>query len=1060
MRLRVLTATLLPGLLAVAPAPYLAAQPRPTATPSLVAGIADAELLADLRFRSIGPAVMSGRISDIAVPPPDRAGGRAGRVIYVTSAGGGAWKTTNGGKTWSSITDALPVGSMGAIAVAPSDPRVVYLGTGESNNLRSSSWGNGVYRSTDGGATWTHVGLERSQHIARIIVDPRDPDVAYVAAMGPLWGPGGERGLFRTDDGGRTWTLLQSFNATTGVTDVAFDPSDPDVLYSVSYERERRPWSFVAGGPNSGLWKSTDAGTTWTALTNGVPDGDKGRMGVTVCASRTRTVYATVHHASESGVYASDDGGASWERRSNVMSIPWFFGQIRCDPSDPARVYFLGVQLQVSDDGGRTWRTIAQRTHADHHAMWIDPADPNHLMIGNDGGFFISHDRGETWDFALNLPVSTFYTVAVDQREPFYWIYGGTQDNGTWAGPVATRNRSGIMNTDWVRIGGGDGFYAAIDPTDPYTAYAESQNGALTRVDVLLDERKSIRPTAAPGQTLRWNWSSPLLISPHDHRTLYFGANYLFKSTDRGDTWTALGGDLTRQLDRDTLPIMGLRGAGGLGRHDGTAAFGNLSTLDVSALRPGLIYVGTDDGLIQVSEDDGASWRRSDRFPGVPELTYVSRVIASRHRESRAYATFDGHRNNDFRPYVHRSDDYGRSWTPIASNLPDWGSVQVIREHHRNADLLFVGTEFGVFLSVDGGRAWTRMPGIPATAVHDMVIHERENDLVVATHGRGIFVLDDIGPLERLAEAARARVAHVFPPRPATIFNPATGPSLGFGDRQYNAPNPPAGAVIDYLVAAGAPPDARFSLAIVDARGETVRTLPANGAPGIRRATWDLRYEGVTLGPPPAARPATEEEDPGPPAPAGPAGPYAAPGTYRIELRMARGAGADTVVGETRLEVRRDPLVRLTDAEYRDLHETRMRALALQRAVRDVFVELDAGRARVAAAVARADTTAVAGRAALELQRELDAALEAVRGPQRAAGPGGGGGLGFGAQAGGGLFGRVTGVANGIGTLHFVPTPEHRATLDAVAHELETARLSAAGLLGRVDGVVRGVGGE
>jgi photosystem II stability/assembly factor-like uncharacterized protein len=747
-------------VLAAALAPALVAQPNrgPSGGQGLAPGLADSAVLSDLTPRNIGPAVMSGRVADIAVQAPTRAGERWGRVIYVAASGGGAWKSTNGGKTWNPLTDAIPVGSTGAIAVAPSDSNIVYLGSGEANNLRSSSWGNGMYRSADGGATWAHIGLETSQHIARILVHPRDANTVYVAAMGPLWGPGGERGVYKTTDGGRTWNAVKTINATTGFTDLAFDPTNPEVIYAAAYERERKPWSFVAGGPNTGLWKSLDGGATWAEINTGLPAGDKGRPGITVVESQPRTLYATIHHADSSGIYRSDDGGANWRRVSNVSSIPWFFGQIRADPKNAERVYFLGVQLQVSDDGGRNWRSIAGNTHADHHAMWIDPQDPSHMIIGNDGGVYTSYDLGASWDFASNLPISTFYALGVDMQEP-YRVYGGTQDNGSWGGPNTTRARAGILHTDWQRVGGGDGFYTQVDPEEPHIMYAESQNGAVNRVNTLLGESKSIRPQPEPGEQLRWNWSTPILISPHDRRTIYIGANKVFRSPDRGDTWTRVGGDITRNLNRDTLPIMGLRQAGGLGRHDGTAPFGNIATLDESRLRRGLLYAGTDDGVIAISEDDGANWRRVTSFPGVPDLTYVSRVIASVHDEGTAYATFDGHRDNDFLPYVMKTTDHGRTWTSISSDLPRNSSVQVIREHHDNPELLFVGTEHGVWATTNGGRSWSQLPGMPTVAVHDLVIHPRDNDLIVGTHGRGIYIYDDLTPLQQLAEAAAQRAS-------------------------------------------------------------------------------------------------------------------------------------------------------------------------------------------------------------------------------------------------------------------------------------------------------------
>jgi photosystem II stability/assembly factor-like uncharacterized protein len=816
---------------------------------SLLPDVPDAAVLGDLRMRNIGPAVMSGRISDIDVAVP--AGETAGRVIWTATAAGGVWLSTNGGITWESRFDDQPVASIGDVTVAPSNAEIIWVGSGESNNLRSSSWGNGVYKSIDGGESWTHMGLRTSQHVPRILIHPTDPDLVYVAAMGPLWTSGGERGVYRSRDGGVTWQRILETGSTTGATDLVFDPTNPAIIYAATMQRERKSYSFVAGGPESGIYKSTDGGDTWTRLSAGLPEGDRGRIGVDVSVSDPRIVYAFVD-ARDGGIFRSDDGGETWTRQSNLNTLPWFTGQVRVDPANPDRVYHLGQTLSVSDNGGRDWERIATTTHADLHAMWINPANPDHVIIGNDGGLYVSHDGAGTWDFALNLPVSTFYAIGLDMREPYYRVYGGLQDNGTWGAPVSSRNRTGITNDMWYRVGGGDGFHAAIDPDNPRIVYAESQNGALNRVDQETGESKSIRPSPE-GLELRWNWSAPLVISPHDPATLYFGANYLFRSTDRGDSWETTGGDLTRALDRDTLPIMDLNAAGGFRRHEGTAAFGNIATISESTVRAGVLWIGTDDGLIQLSRDGGATWRRFDSFPGVPRLTYVSRVEASHVAEGTVYATFDNHRDNDFRPYILKSTDFGETWTSIASNLPEDGSLQVVREHPRNPDLLFAGSEFGLFTSVNGGESWAtlRYAGFPTVAVHDIAIHPRENDLVVGTHGRGIWVLDDITPLERLAAATATAPAHVFAVRPATAFNLEDGPG-NFGDRDYGSPNGPHGAVISYAVTDSVGTD--LSLAMVDTSllrsGSLARRSPDRVGPAPRAARAAGRIGGRRSGRP------------------------------------------------------------------------------------------------------------------------------------------------------------------------------------------------------------------
>jgi photosystem II stability/assembly factor-like uncharacterized protein len=1034
--------TALVAALLLYPAVSASAQAQRASAP-VATGIPDSALLADFRFRNIGPAVMSGRVADIAVPSASRPGERLGKTIYVATAAGGVWKTTNGGVTWTPIFDAQKVSSTGAVAVAPSNANIVWVGSGESNNLRSSSWGDGIYKSTDAGRTFTHMGLRASQHIARIIIHPTNPEIVYVAASGPLWDKGGERGVYKTTDGGRTWTNVKALGPFTGFTDIAFDPSNPNTLYGASYQRERKAYSFVSGGPESGVWKSTDAGATWTELTNGLPSGDMGRIGIAVARSQPNTIYAAID-ANDGGIFRSDDGGATWTRRSNTRSgFAWFVGQLRVDPNNPERIYMPDQALRVSDDGGRTFRNIANQTHADHHAMWIDPNDSDHLMIGNDGGFYISHDMGQTWDFALNLPISTFYAIAVDMRDP-YWVYGGLQDNGTWGVPTATRTSSGITSDLWIRTGGGDGFYPAVDPTDHNVIYAESQNGALTRFDFATRESKPIRPQEKPGENLRYNWSAPLLISPHDNRTLWFGAQLLFKSTNRGDSWERVSGDLTRALDRDRLPIMGLNGPGGFGRHAGTAEFGNLATIDESKIRKGLLYTGSDDGVVAVSRDGGANWNKIERFPGVPDMTYVSRVIASQHAEGTAYATFDGHRSNDFKPYVYKSTDFGRTWTSITSNLPE-GSVYVIREHHRDPNLLVVGAEYGVFVTLNGGQSWTQMKnGIAPAPVHDLIIHPRANDIVVGTHGRGIYVLEDIAALERLGSQP-VTTAKVIPARPAVIQNQGGGFRLP-GNRAYAGANPPAGAPLTYVVGPNAPSSARATLTILDAQNRVVRELPASLTPGAHRVYWDMRHAS------PVARDTARPQQQRPPdeeggfAPQGPAGgPYVVPATYTVQLK------ADgRVLSQNTVQIKRDPLLRYTDVEIAPLYTARQRAYDLQVRANRMVGQLDEAKRKLAD-VLRRDSTA----ALRTLDAELDSTLTTLRGPRQEGGGGrggrGGGGGGGGGGAGGGLLGRVNGVASQINERHFLPTTEHLQTLTEASAELDRLRVRVDAIVARVN---------
>ena len=540
----------------------------------------DRSLVNRVAARSIGPAVMSGRIVDIAVAEtPGMRGGRLGTIIYIAAATGGIWKSTSGGVDWEPIFDDAGVGSMGDVTVAPSNANIVWVGTGEPNNQRSSSYGDGVYKSVDAGETFEHMGLRTSQHVGRIVIHPEDPEIVYVAAVGPLWAAGGERGVYRTMDGGESWEAVLTIDQHTGVTDIVMDPTNPDILYAASLQRERRAYSYVGGGPGSGIYKSIDGGDTWTRLTRGLPTSDMGRIGLDISLSHPQTVYAVIE-GSEQGVYRTDNGGRAWRRMSDIASIPWYFGQIRVDPQDPEVVYHLGVPLQRSMDGGVTWASAASGgVHVDHHAMWINPEDPTHLLLGNDGGFYVSHNFGDTWDFSPNLPLSQFYAVGIDMQEPFFGIYGGLQDNSTWGGPSATRNSIGVVNADWFRMQGGDGFYAAIDPNDHNIAFVESQNGNLVRFNGRTGERKSIRPRPAPGEdAYRFNWSSPIQLSPFDPATVYFAGNHVFKSPDRGDSWEVLGEDLTREIDRNNLPMMGsIPAANAVSRHQGTAVFSNIS---------------------------------------------------------------------------------------------------------------------------------------------------------------------------------------------------------------------------------------------------------------------------------------------------------------------------------------------------------------------------------------------------------------------------------------------------------------------------------------------------
>src|SRR6266513_1424479 len=1044
------------ALVALVPATLLA-QATPTAKTTSVTFDADSARLAELPWRSIGPAVTSGRVVDFAVPegPKSQVGERLGELFYVASASGGVWKTTNGGTTWESVFDQQGAASIGDIAVAPSNANVIWVGTGEANNQRSSSWGDGIYKSENGGKTWTNMGLKKSEHIGRVIVHPTNPEIVFVAAAGPLWGAGGDRGLFRTTDGGRTWKNVKNIDTHTGFTDVIFDPTNPDVIYAASFQRERRPYTYVGGGPGSGLWKSIDGGDTWTKLTEGLPKADVGRIGLDVSRSSPNIVYATIETKitgngasqgnTEASIYRSDDRGASWQKAGTPFSYPWYMGQIRVDPTKPERVYFMGVPLQVSTDGGRTFRSTAGGAHSDHHAMWIDPTDADHVIIGSDGGVYISHDRTRTVDFSPNLPISQYYAIATDLRQPYYFVYGGLQDNSSWGGPSQTRNRQGITNADWIRTTGGDGFYAQIDPTDPNTVYGESQGGDIVRYDVRTGEQKTIKPLPEFGaKPYRWNWSSPMLISPYDHNTLYFGANYLFKSTNRGDAWTRLGPDLTRQLNRDSLPVMGkIWPRDAIARHQGTAEYGNISTIDESPLHQGLLYVGTDDGVISVSRDGGATWNKVTKFPGVPDQTYVSRVVASRFNEATVYATLDNHRNDDFKPYVVKSTDYGAHWAAITGNLPASGSVQVVREDAVEPNLLFAGTEFGAFYTAMGGNSWTQLKyNIPTVAVHDIVVHPREHDLVIGTHGRGIYIIDDITPLEKLGEANRVGT-YLFPVKGATEYNPNSSVPGGIrgagalGDREYSAPNPAFGSAITYFLRDSLPKGGDVTLGIYDANGNRVRDLTANKIRGMHRVTWDLRNAPPYTVRRPAnqvGEPQFRQRDP--------QGPFVLPGRYVARLTVKTGAGSPTVY-ESPIEVRSDPLVQLTDADYRSLYDMRVSTSRLQATVQAAVRTAEQLKEQVTdvkTALKSSTAPDSLSKQADAIDTEISDVLKKIRGDPEAA-PGSDDKR----VEDPSILERVNNVADEIGGVTSPPTALQRATLALASSDLqrEVGRINA-----------------
>ena len=875
-----------------------------------------AETFAGLELRLIGPALMSGRIGDFAVNPRDRA------HYFVAVSSGGVWKTTNAGTTWTPVFDKEGSYSIGCVTMDPGNPAVVWVGTGENNSQRSVAFGDGVYRTRDGGAHWENLGLKDSEHVGMILIDPRESETVYVAAQGPLWRPGGDRGLYKTTDGGANWNRVLHVSDDTGVNEVHLDPRDPDVLYASSYQRRRRVWTLIDGGPESAIYKSTDAGATWRKVTHGVPEVDLGRIGLCVSPANPDVVYAIIEAADgKGGFFRSEDRGETWTRRSDYNTTSaQYYNEIVCDPQKVDRVYVLDTFLHVTEDGGKSFQRVPREDrHVDDHALWIDPENNDYLLVGCDGGVYESFDRGANWRYMPNLPVTQFYRVSVDNSDPFYYVYGGTQDNNTLGAPSRTTSPAGITSEDWFVTVGGDGFKTRVDPEDPNIVYSQWQHGGLVRHDRRSGERVDIKPREAPGEEpYRWNWDSPLVISPHDHRRLYFGANILFRSDDQGQSWQAVSGDLTRRLDRNTLRVMGkIQSADAIAKHFHTSYFGNLVALTESPVVDGLIYVGTDDGLIQITEDGGENWRRIALFPGVPDMTYVSWLVSSQHHADTVFAAFDNHKSGDFRPYLLRSDDRGQTWVSIAGDLPERDIVYALAEDHADPQLLFAGTEFGAYFTVNGGGQWIKLTGgVPTISVRDLAIQRGENDLVLGTFGRGIYILDDYTPLRIVDEDYLGRAAALFPVKDALryIETSRLGGSSGRGSQGasfYSAPNPPFGAVFTYylkekittrkerrkeaekeaekaglvvpyptieeLRAEDEEREPTIVLTVRDDSGAVVRRITGPRDKGLHRVAWDLRYPTST---PTELKPASDR----PPWWRPPVGPLALPGSYAVTL--------------------------------------------------------------------------------------------------------------------------------------------------------------------------------
>jgi photosystem II stability/assembly factor-like uncharacterized protein len=1043
-----------------------------------------------LHFRQIGPASMSGRIADLAVHEANPS------LYYVATAHGGVWKTTNNGTTFEAQFQDQGLMSIGDVTISQSNPDLVWLGTGESNNRQSTSWGDGVYKSTDGGKTYINMGLRDSRHVPRIVIDPKNNEVVLVAATGSLWGSGGDRGVYKSVDGGRTWKQVLKVDDDTGANDLVMDPTNNQVLWASTYQRRRTACCMNGGGPGSGIWKSTDGGDTWTRLKGGVLDGPLGRIGLDVYRKRPNILYALIEgpvagrggrggagggeegpgaapaapqeapgggrgagggalNAAPTGMYRSDDAGATWRKVNNANPRPMYFSKVRIDPNDPEVVYLGGVDLHQTLDGGKTINTAAaSRTHSDHHAIWVNPANSNHVLIGNDGGLAVSYDMSKTWNFLPNLPVGLFYHVSYDMATP-YNVCGGMQDNYSWCGPSQVRGTAGIGNHHWATVQGGDGFVVLQDPTDPRIVFSESQDGNLVRLDRVTFESMSIRPLPAPGEpALRWHWDTPLVHSPHDSKVLYAAANKVFRSPDKGLSWLAVSPDLTTDQNREDIETMGVKGSEvNIAKNDGIAAWPAIVSFAESPKRAGVLYAGTDDGNLAVTRDAGKAWTQViDKISGVPKGVYVSEVVPSRFEEGTVYATFDGHRQNDFETYVYASNDFGQTWRSIAANLK--GQIaRTLTEDLKNPDVLYLGTETGLFVSLDRGKAWQRLKAnLPTVRIDEITLHPRDNAMLLATHGRTIWILDNLAPIQEYSAALTATAGKLFAPAPTAMFRrPASDRNYQFwGDQTFFGENPPQAAVISWHLKNQVD---RVQLKIADAGGKEVReisgpVLANSNRAGIQSACWDLRVQpapapalgggagrGQAGGGQTGGGQAGRQGGPGGGAPAqspfgagcggaggggrggfggaggGNPGPFVLPGTYTVSL-VADGKTIDSKP----LRVIADPEVVLTEAERKKMFDMAMEMHELQRRATEVATGMGPLNTRLAELAKEVGSNA-------DLPADLKASVETLQKDVAALAPkmtlplgggrfGGGGGRGGG--AGDSLVARVGQAKTGL----------------------------------------------
>ena len=889
--------------------------------------------LSSLQWRNVGPALTSGRIADMAIHPENST------VYYVATASGGVWKTVNNGTTYQAIFDSQGSYSIGCVTIDPSNYNTIWVGTGENNNQRSVAYGDGIYKSEDGGSSWKHMGLKNSEHIGRIIVHPGNSDIVYVAAIGPLWSKGGDRGVYKTMDGGSTWECILELDEHTGVNDIIMDPRNPDILYASALQRRRHVYTYVGGGPGSGMYTTKDGGENWGKINAGLPSTEIGRIGLCISPADPDYIYAIVEAAEgKGGFYRTTNQGANWERRSGHVTSGNYYQEIIPDPINPDKIYSMDTWMKVCHDGGKSFRNVGEDTkHVDNHAMWINPQNTDHWLVGCDGGLYETYDAAATWDFKKNLPVTQFYKVALDNEAPFYNIYGGTQDNFSLGGPSRVTNKHGITNSDWFITHGGDGFESQVDPNNPDIVYAQSQYGVLVRYDRKSGEELGIQPKERKGENgYRWNWDAPLIASPHSSGRVYFAAEKAFRSDDYGNSWTVISEDLTRNIDRNTLKVYDrIVGMDAVMKNSSTSLYGTIVAMTESSVNPDLLAVGTDDGLVQITTDGGGTWRKIDNIPGAPSRSYVNSICLSQHDEKVMYVAFNHHKYGDFKPYIFRSADGGATWKKITGKLPERGSIYSIEEDHVDANLLFCGAEFGVFFSSDAGMNWRKLGSdLPTIAVRDIAVQRRENDLVLGTFGRGFYVLDDYSSLRHINSDLEKGAARIFPIRDALQWEmdvPLGLPGKSFqGDNYYSASNLGPEVLIRYryhgefkskkderqkdnkakakdkkdipypsydiLKEEREEISPKLEFLIRDMNGKVVKRYEESPSDGLKTLKWDMRYvvQGpINLSSPSFYNPFAGVEE----------GSLVTPGDYTVELSISENGEYTSLVEAQKFKV-------------------------------------------------------------------------------------------------------------------------------------------------------------